>query len=97
MNLALFDFDGTLTTHETFGDFMHAAVTPVRRALGIPLFAPLLAGYKLGRVSGVRIRQALVAYGFRGLPVTRTHAVGERFAEHFLPTVLRPEAMRRLA
>jgi hypothetical protein len=51
MNLALFDFDGTLTTRETFGDFMRHAVTPLRRALGAPLFAPMLAGYKLGLVS----------------------------------------------
>ena len=52
MNLALFDFDGTLTTRETFGDFVRHAVTPLRRALGAPLFAPMLAGYKLGLVSG---------------------------------------------
>ena len=97
MNLALFDFDGTLTTRETFGDFMHAAVAPARRAFGIPLFAPMLAGYKLGLVSGVSIRRALVAYGLRGAPVAQVREAGERLAKSFLPTVLRPAAMQRLA
>lgn len=97
MNLALFDFDGTLTTRETFGDFMRFAVTWRRRALGAPLFAPMLAGYKLGLVSGTRTRQSVVAFGFRGAHAEHVRAAGEHFAADFLPTVLRPEAMQRLA
>lgn len=97
MNLALFDFDGTLTTRETFGDFMRHAVTPRRRALGVPLFAPMLAGYKLGLVSGNRIRHHVAAFGFRGVRATHVHAAGERFAAEVLPGLLRPDAMQRLA
>lgn len=97
MNLALFDFDGTLTTRETFGDFIRFVVVPQRRALGAPLFAPMLAGYKLGLVSGTRIRQAVVAFGLRGLTTEHVRIAGERFAAEVLPGVLRPEAMRRVA
>ncbi|EIL95716.1 HAD family hydrolase [Rhodanobacter sp. 115] len=97
MNLALFDFDGTITTHETFGDFMRFAVTSRRRALGAPLFSPMLAGYKLGMVSGSSIRAAVVAFGFRGIPAEHVHKAGERFASECLPGVLRPEAMQRIA
>jgi len=97
MNLALFDFDGTVTARETFGDFMRFAVTPLRRALGAPLFAPMLAGYKMGFVSGARIRKSVVAFGPRDMPAGQVHAAGERFAAEFLPGVLRPEAMQRIA
>jgi HAD-superfamily subfamily IB hydrolase, TIGR01490 len=97
MNLALFDFDGTLTTRETYGDFMRHAVTPLRRALGAPLFAPMLAGYKLGLVSGNHIRRHVAAFGFRGIPTAHVHAAGECFAAEVLPGLLRPEAMQRLA
>jgi HAD superfamily hydrolase (TIGR01490 family) len=96
MNLALFDFDGTLTTRETFGDFTRLAVTPRRRALGAPLFAPMLAGYKLGLVSGTRIRASVVAFGLRGALVEHVRAAGERFATEVLPGLLRPEAMQRV-
>lgn len=97
MNLALFDFDGTITTRETFGDFIRFAVTPLRHALGAPLFAPMLAGYKLGLVSGSRIRKSVVAFGLRDAPTAHVRATGERFAAEFLPSVLRPEAMQRIA
>ena len=97
MNLALFDFDGTLTSRETYGDFMRHAVPPLRRTLGTPLFAPMLAGYKLGLVSGNRIRHRVAAFGFRGMPAAHVHAAGERFAAEVLPGLLRPEAMQRLA
>lgn len=97
MNLALFDFDGTITTRETFGDFIRHAVTPLRRALGAPLFAPMLAGYKLGLVSGSRIRQSVVSFGLRGAAAEHVRSAGERFAAEVLPRLLRPEAMRRVA
>lgn len=97
MNLALFDFDGTITTHETMPGFMRRAVTPLRRALGVPVFAPMLAGYRMGLVSGTAIRSAVTMFGFRGVPVAQVHAAGERFATEYLPTALRPEAMQRIA
>lgn len=97
MDLALFDFDGTLTTRETMPEFMRRAVPPLRHVLGVPLFAPMLAGYKLGLVSGTRIRHAVTAFGFRGVPAAHIHEAGERFAAEALPGLLRPEAMQRLA
>ncbi len=45
MNLALFDFDGTITTRETFADFMHFAVTRRRLAVGRVVLAPVVIGY----------------------------------------------------
>ena len=97
MNLALFDFDGTITTRETMPDFMQQTVTPLRRACGIPVFAPMLAGYRMGLVAGTTIRNAVTAFGFRGVLAARIHAAGERFAAVYIPGVLRPEAMQRIA
>lgn len=97
MNLALFDFDGTITTHATMPDFMRRAVSPLRLALGVPVFAPMLAGYKMGLVTGTTIRNAVTAFGFRGVPIAHVRAAGERFAAEYLPNVLRPEAMQRVA
>lgn len=97
MNLALFDFDGTVTTRETMPDFVRRAVPPLRRALGVPAFAPMFAGYRMGLVAGTTIRNAVTAFGFRGVPVARVRAAGRRFATEYIPTVLRPEALQRIA
>ena len=96
MNLALFDFDGTITTREMYGDFIQVAVPRHKRALGVLLFAPMVLGYKLGLVSGSVIRAALVGYGLRGVTEKAMDEVGKRFARDALPGVLRSHAMERI-
>lgn len=96
MNLALFDFDGTLTVRETMPDFMHAAVAPTRLAIGKVVLAPLVIGYRAGWVSGNRVRAGIVDFGFRGVPETRLQAAGLAFANDVLSGVLRADAMARL-
>ena len=96
MNLALFDFDGTITTRETFPDFMRFAVTPRRLALGTLVLAPLIAGYRLGVVPGTRVRASIVDFGFRGVAQSAVEHAGEAFARDVLPSLLRPGALRRI-
>lgn len=97
MDLALFDFDGTITTHETMPGFMRAAVRPGRLRLGTLLLAPLVLGYRLGIVSGTRVRAAICMFGFRGVPAAELDVHGVAFARDVLPRVLRPEAIARIA
>ena len=96
MNLALFDFDGTITQREMFADFMSAAVSTRRMLAGGVLFGPMLAGYKLGLVSGNVIRASVVRFGFRGVRADKVHAAGRRFAVDVLPTAMRPDALERI-
>ncbi|HEX5756108.1 MAG TPA: HAD family hydrolase, partial [Arenimonas sp.] len=60
MNLALFDFDGTISTREMFPDFVHYVVPPLRLSLGKLLLAPVIAGYKLGWVPGNFTRASIL-------------------------------------
>ena len=96
MTLALFDFDGTLTTHETMPVFVRRSVSPRRLLFGQLALAPLIIGYKLRLVSGLLVRKAIVRVGYRGVPVSVLEEAGEAFARDYLPGVLRPEAMQRL-
>lgn len=96
MNLALFDFDGTLTVREMMPGFMHAAVAPTRLAIGKVVLAPLVFGYRAGWVSGNRVRAGIVDFGFRGVPEARLRAAGMAFANDVLPGALREDAMVRV-
>lgn len=96
MHLALFDFDGTITTHETMPAFLRRSIGRRRLWLGQCLLAPLVIGYKLGVVSGVRVRRAIVRVGYRGVPAATLQRAGDAFARDVLPGVLRPEAMARI-
>ena len=97
MDLALFDFDGTITDRETMPDFMYRAVRPRRLLLGKILLLPLMVGYKAGVVPGTTIRAAICLFGFWRVPATEVEAHGREFAEQFLPTRLRAGTMARIA
>ncbi len=96
MDLALFDFDGTITTGESFPAFIRSAVPPQRLRWGGALLAPLVGGYRLGAVSGTAVRAAIVRIGLTGLPLAELQARGEAFAREVLPCGLRSEAMQRI-
>lgn len=95
-DLALFDFDGTLTTREMFPDFMHAAVPRLRLAIGKCVLAPEVLAYRRGWISGTYVRARIVSFGFRGVSESVIQPIGERFAREVIPAALRPEAMARL-
>jgi HAD superfamily hydrolase (TIGR01490 family) len=96
MNLALFDFDGTITTREMFPDFMYFAVPPTRLAIGKVVLSPLVIGYKLGMVSGSLVRAGVVGFGFRGMSVNQFEQLGRDFSDKVLPGVIRPEALAKI-
>jgi phosphatidylglycerophosphatase C len=96
VNLALFDFDGTITDREMLPAFVRFAVPSARLRVWSWLLAPWVMGYRIGVVSGVSIREKIARVGFRGMREAVYRAAGERFARETLPQVLRPEAMARI-
>lgn len=97
MNLALFDFDGTITTVSAFPAFMEVAIAPKRLAIGKCLLAPMLLGYKLGVVGPGIVRRSVAYAGFRGARESAVRAAGLLFSRDFIPRILRDEAMDRIA
>lgn len=96
MDLALFDFDGTITDRETMPDFMLASVRPWRLRIGKVVLLPLIVGYKLGGISGSVVRAAICWFGFRGIPAVELERHGEEFARTVLPSTIRPAALERI-
>lgn len=94
MNLALFDFDGTITFGDNFKPFLFFAA-PRRVALGTVLLAPLVAGYRAGWVSGTRMRAACSFVGFRGRREEELHALGLEYSQTIGRNV-RPEALDKI-
>lgn len=95
--LALFDFDGTITTREMLPDFVHYAVPKWRLRIGKVLLMPMVIAYRLGFVCGTAIRAAIAWVGFRGMAEAEYEAKAIAFARDVLPGVLRPEVMQRIA
>lgn len=96
MNLALFDFDGTLTNRDSYTSFVRLAVRQWRRLAGWPLVGPVVFAYRRGLVSATATRRVVSRMGFCGEPVSRLQELGRAYAREVLPQTVRPTAWSRL-
>jgi HAD-superfamily subfamily IB hydrolase, TIGR01490 len=97
VNLALFDFDGTITFGDTWTPFMRLAVRPARRTVGRLLLAPAYTKYKCGMMPVGAMRESAIRVGLSGERARDVHEVGCQYARETLPAVVRPCATERLA
>jgi hypothetical protein len=95
-DLALFDFDGTITVDPTYPEFVRFAVHPGRKLGGGIILAPLILAYRLGLLSDRRIRWAISRVAFWGDDPVRLRRLGANDAREVLPRLIRPEAVERI-
>lgn len=96
MQLALFDFDHTVTTCDTYARFLRQVASPEQRAAARWQVGPWVAGYRLGLVSAPRLRARVTRLVFTGRALDEMQTHGASYARTDLPGVLRPEVMRRI-
>jgi len=96
VNLALFDFDGTLTWKDSFTAFIVRTAGTSRLLAGTLRLAPLIARHYLGHAPGPQLRAGMVRHAFAGRRFDEVRDLGERFAACVLPGMIRPRALERL-
>jgi HAD superfamily hydrolase (TIGR01490 family) len=95
-NLALFDFDGTITFKDSFTPFIVYAVEPRRMAIGKVVLSPMIAAYKLGLVPTSLMRATVVGFGFRGKREPDVRQLGLSYAREKLSAITSPRALERI-
>lgn len=90
--IVAFDFDGTLTTKDSFTAFLKWRTPPGRWALGGLRLIPAACSYLLHRDRG-RIKAAAVREYLRGATRDRLEADARQFAELHSRSLLRPDAV----
>lgn len=96
MNLALFDFDGTLATRDSLPDFIQFAVGKPAYYFGLTILSPMLLAYLGGVISNHVAKQKMIAWFFRGWEVSRFQQVASQYSQENIETMLRAEAMEKL-
>lgn len=94
--LVLFDFDGTLTRHDSLIPFLHTVRGNVGLGYSMMKSLPWLTGYALKCISNDIAKQRLLHHTLGGLPLDRLQAAGRDFARNRIPAILRPDMMGRL-
>ena len=92
----VFDFDGTITTHDTFALFLRYYAGPVRWAIKITQLLPTFISYKLGRIDRHAVKKAVINQFFAGELLADVESRAEQFAAEVIPGLIRPAAQNRI-
>ncbi|MDG2527024.1 HAD-IB family hydrolase [Stenotrophomonas sp. HITSZ_GD] len=96
MQLALFDFDYTVTVCDTYSRFLRRIATPAQRARARWTMGPWVLAYRTGVVSPSDLRVRATRMAFTDRAEGEILDAGRRYADEVLPGVLRPEMMQRI-
>lgn len=96
MDLALFDFDGTITIEDTFTKFIFYAASKNKVRLGKLVLLPLFIKYKLGLVQGRGIREKVYKFALKGVAIEVASVKAAEFATDIIPNYIRIEALQRI-
>ena len=96
-DLALFDFDGTITKTETFTPFIRFTVPRVRFKLVAAFLSPVIAAYRLDLLTALTVRKIVINFCFYRMREADLLRLGREYSTDFLPKFLRPLALERIA
>jgi HAD superfamily hydrolase (TIGR01490 family) len=97
MNLALFDFDGTISTRDSFVQFLQQAVGQVRFAVCMTMLLPRVTAYKLELYPNYRLKEDVLIRLFSDWPLERLQRHVREYDRNVLPGIIRAGAMERIA
>ncbi|KHA61210.1 phosphoserine phosphatase [Vibrio variabilis] len=95
-NLALFDFDGTITSEDTYSKFLFFATPKLRLVIGLSFMWPAIALYRCGVLPASRLRPVLSFLAFWRRDVEEIECLAKRFTQQYLPSVIREIAQTRI-
>jgi len=94
--LALFDFDGTITTKDSLPDFIKFAVGVRSYYFGLLLLSPMLVAFKLGVIRNDIAKEKLISYFFKGWDHAYFQQVADQYSIKRIDKITKPEAMERI-
>jgi phosphatidylglycerophosphatase C len=93
--VAAFDFDGTMTPHDTLLSFLFFAFGRGNSCLKLLRILPQLAGFPLGLKSRKEAKEIILTAFLKGLPLSLVEKQAALFAEGPLFKLIKPEAWQR--
>ena len=92
----VFDFDGTITTRDTFALFLRYYAGTSRWLVNIIRLLPTFIRYKSGLIDRHAVKKAVIHRFFAGKSAKDVNLRATQFAKDIIPALIRPAAQRRL-
>lgn len=96
MNLALFDFDGTITTKDTFIEFIKHYRGNKSYIIGMASMLPFLLAFKLKLYPNWKAKEKVITYFFEGENIDEFQKKADHFAKTEIPNLVKASALRKI-
>ncbi|HTL07050.1 MAG TPA: HAD-IB family hydrolase [Chitinophagaceae bacterium] len=91
--IAFFDFDGTITTKDSFLEIIKYCKGSARFYMGFILNAPFIIAWKAGLISNQAAKERMMQYFFGRMTQERFNEMSNQFSATALPSLVRPKAL----
>lgn len=91
--LALFDFDGTITSKDSLLEFIKFTSGKIGFLLVMGLFAPLILYYVFVKKDGEIAKMKVLAFLYKGKSNEELSKLGKDFSEQIISQILLPKAL----
>ncbi len=96
VRIIAFDFDGTITTRDTFALFLRYWAGTPRWLFNLVKLSPVFLAYVLKLIDRNRVKAHVVRTFFRGAEQEALRQRAEQFADEVIPDLIRPKALETL-
>lgn len=94
--LALFDFDGTITTNDTFMEIIKYQKGALKFYLGMMMLSPVLLLYKIKLIKNWKAKEIVLRLFFGGMPFKEFQQRCDDFIVTRLPYLIKKEALIKI-
>jgi len=91
--IAFFDFDGTITTKDSFLEFIKYQKGSFKFYAGILLNSPYLVAFKVGIISNQLAKEKVMSFFFGKMQVEKFQLACNEFSDKVIPSLIRPKAL----
>jgi HAD superfamily hydrolase (TIGR01490 family) len=96
MNLALFDFDGTLTSKDSLDEFLKHSVSPKKYLINMLKFVPYFILWKTKLMHNGTAKEHLFRIFFKGVDEKNFKAIAKNYSLTKLDSIMREDRMKLL-
>jgi len=94
--LALFDFDGTITTDDSLLKFIRFVVGDIKFLIGLVALSPILTAYALKLIPNYKAKQKMLSWFFKDCSETFFLNVANQYSLGLIDNIVRPQAIERI-
>lgn len=95
-NLALYDFDGTITTKDSFIEFLKYCCGKINFYIGLLKLSPFIILFYVGKLKNSILKEKFLTYFLKGMTRVEFEQKCTLFAENRIPKMIKDSAMKSI-